>query len=214
MPRPKSSTSMELSRYLVTTILSPKPARASSMELERISKTECSQPSSPSEPKITPGRLRTRSAPFRAVMLSLPYCLAFAVISALHPFSLSVRRRITGAAPGGPLRIRGRRAHFPTLLEYLKTGRTVKGRQPSLVILRPFCPLMRPPRGAHKRGAGDRPTAQPVPRAIYFYCRWAKGSYPQTPPGSFRRSSAAISCACSRGRPRRSTARCRVPSLR
>ena len=36
-----------------------------------ISKMEWAQPSTPSEPKITPGRLRTRSAPFRDVMLSL-----------------------------------------------------------------------------------------------------------------------------------------------
>ena len=50
----------------------PWPSRASSMELERISNTACSQPSRPSEPKITPGRLRTRSAPFRDEMLSLP----------------------------------------------------------------------------------------------------------------------------------------------
>ena len=41
-------------------------------ELERISKTACSQPSRPSEPKMTPGRFRTRSAPFRDEMLSLP----------------------------------------------------------------------------------------------------------------------------------------------
>ena len=38
------------------------------MLLERISKNECSQPSSPSEPKMTAGRLRTRSAPFSELM--------------------------------------------------------------------------------------------------------------------------------------------------
>ena len=45
---------------------------AKHLELERISNTACSQPSSPSEPKMTPGRFRTRSAPFNAEMLSLP----------------------------------------------------------------------------------------------------------------------------------------------
>ena len=37
------------------------------------SKIEWAQPSTPSEPKITAGRLRTRSAPFRLEILSLPY---------------------------------------------------------------------------------------------------------------------------------------------
>jgi hypothetical protein len=34
---------------------------------------ECAQPSKPSEPKMTPGRKRTLSAPFNTDMLSLPY---------------------------------------------------------------------------------------------------------------------------------------------
>ena len=34
-----------------------------------VSNTECSQPSMPSEPKITAGRLRTRSSPFRSSIL-------------------------------------------------------------------------------------------------------------------------------------------------
>ena len=42
---------------------------------EIISKTECSQPSRPSEPNITAGRLRTLSAPFSFLILSLPYSL-------------------------------------------------------------------------------------------------------------------------------------------
>ena len=71
-PRPASSTSTLWSAYRVTIMDVPWPSRASSMEFERISNTACSQPSRPSEPKMTPGRFRTRSAPFRADMLSLP----------------------------------------------------------------------------------------------------------------------------------------------
>lgn len=56
------------------------------MELERISNIECWQPSNPSEPKITPGRLRTLSAPFKEDMLSLPYswCFLFAIANLRH----------------------------------------------------------------------------------------------------------------------------------
>ena len=50
----------------------PFPALASSMEFESISNIACSQPSSPSEPKMTAGRLRTRSSPLSCEMLSLP----------------------------------------------------------------------------------------------------------------------------------------------
>jgi hypothetical protein len=50
----------------------PKPSRASSIEFDRISKNDCWQPSSPSEPNMTPGRSLTRSAPFKADMLSFP----------------------------------------------------------------------------------------------------------------------------------------------
>ena len=53
------------------------PSRASSMELEMISKMEWAQPSTPSEPKMTAGRLRTRSAPFSWRILSLPYSCCF-----------------------------------------------------------------------------------------------------------------------------------------
>ena len=58
-----------LSRKRVTMILFPKPSLASSIELERISNIECSQPSRPSDPKMTEGRFRTRSAPFKEEML-------------------------------------------------------------------------------------------------------------------------------------------------
>ena len=71
-PRPKSSHSMLLSRKRVSVIMLPLPARASSMEFESISNTACSQPSSPSEPKMTAGRLRTLSSPLSWEMLSFP----------------------------------------------------------------------------------------------------------------------------------------------
>ena len=77
MPRPKSSTSMTWSGNSVTLMRLPWPSRASSMELEMISKMEWAQPSTPSEPKMTAGRLRTRSAPFSWRILSLPYSCCF-----------------------------------------------------------------------------------------------------------------------------------------
>ena len=80
IPRPKSSTMTLPSLQRVTLMVSPWPSRASSMELETISKMEWAQPSTPSEPKITAGRLRTRSAPFKEVMLSLPYSCFFAML--------------------------------------------------------------------------------------------------------------------------------------
>ena len=83
---------MDLSSYRVTVMRSPWPSRASSMALDKISKTACSHPSSPSEPKMTPGRLRTRSAPFREEMESLPYCcfgVDFAIAAPLHAQKLN-----------------------------------------------------------------------------------------------------------------------------
>ena len=50
----------------------PLPARASSIEFDNISNTACSQPSSPSEPKMTAGRFLTLSSPLSWEMLSLP----------------------------------------------------------------------------------------------------------------------------------------------
>ena len=63
-PRPKSSTSMDLSSNRVTMMRSPWPSRASSMALDMISNTACSQPSSPSEPKMTAGALADPVGPF------------------------------------------------------------------------------------------------------------------------------------------------------
>ena len=50
----------------------PWPWRASSTALDRISKAACAQPSSPSEPKMTAGRRRTRSSSLSWRILSLP----------------------------------------------------------------------------------------------------------------------------------------------
>ena len=63
-----------IKQYIVTSdfvimILLPWPSRASSILLDRISKTECSQPEIPFEPKITAGLFLTRSAPLSDFML-------------------------------------------------------------------------------------------------------------------------------------------------
>ena len=62
---------MLLSSNFLISILLPKPSLASSIEFESISNIECLQPSRPSEPNITDGLFRTRSAPLRDVILSL-----------------------------------------------------------------------------------------------------------------------------------------------
>ena len=48
-------------------------------EFERISKTECLQPSSPSEPNITAGRFLTLSSPLRDTISSFVYSFLFAI---------------------------------------------------------------------------------------------------------------------------------------
>src|SRR5437016_158219 len=77
MPRPLSSTEMELSVWMVTTISSQKPASASSTELSTTSNTMWCRPV-PSEvsPMYMPGRLRTASRPFKTLIASEPYSLA------------------------------------------------------------------------------------------------------------------------------------------
>src|SRR2546428_8342086 len=77
MPRPLSSTEIELSVCTVTMISSQKPASASSTELSTTSNTMWCKPV-PSEvsPIYMPGRLRTASRPFRTLMASEPYSLA------------------------------------------------------------------------------------------------------------------------------------------
>src|SRR5437867_4865049 len=74
MPRPLSSTEIELSVCTVTMISSQKPASASSTELSTTSNTMWCKPV-PSEvsPIYMPGRLRTASRPFRTLMASEPY---------------------------------------------------------------------------------------------------------------------------------------------
>src|SRR5580765_5160363 len=73
MPRPLSSTEIELSVWMVTTISSQNPARASSTALSTTSNTMWCRPV-PSEvsPMYIPGRLRTASRPFRTLIASEP----------------------------------------------------------------------------------------------------------------------------------------------
>src|SRR3954467_10289826 len=77
MPRPLSSTEIELSVWMVTRISSQNPARASSTALSTTSNTMWCKPV-PSEvsPMYMPGRLRTASRPFRTLMASEAYSLA------------------------------------------------------------------------------------------------------------------------------------------
>src|SRR3954470_103432 len=74
MPRPLSSTEIELSVWIVSTISSQYPARASSTALSTTSNTMWCRPV-PSEvsPMYIPGRLRTASSPFRTLIESEPY---------------------------------------------------------------------------------------------------------------------------------------------
>src|SRR5258708_855358 len=70
MPRPLSTTEMELSVWITTLMSSQCPARASSIALSTTSNTMWCRPV-PSEvsPMYMPGRLRTASRPFRILML-------------------------------------------------------------------------------------------------------------------------------------------------
>src|SRR5215471_3370306 len=74
MPRPLSTTLIELSVWIVTVISSQKPASASSTALSTTSNTMWCRPV-PSEvsPMYMPGRLRTASRPFRTLIESDPY---------------------------------------------------------------------------------------------------------------------------------------------
>src|SRR3990172_7910217 len=83
MPRPLSSTEIELSVWMVTVISSQKSASASSTELSTTSNTMWCRPV-PSEvsPMYMPGRLRTASRPLSTLMLlssysPLPTCCGF-----------------------------------------------------------------------------------------------------------------------------------------
>src|SRR5690349_20493447 len=85
MPRPLSSTEIELSVCTVTTISSQKAAKASSTELSTTSNTMwCKPVPSDVSPMYMPGRLRTASRPFRTLMASEPYSLGFAAKSDPH----------------------------------------------------------------------------------------------------------------------------------
>ena len=66
IPRPLSSTVMELFSLISTDIKSQCPARASSMELSTTSYTKWCNPLTPTSPIYMDGRIRTCSMPSRA----------------------------------------------------------------------------------------------------------------------------------------------------
>ena len=73
MPRPLSTTVMELSGCTVTSMVVQKPAMASSTELSTISHTRWCKPLTEVEPMYMPGRLRTASRPSRILISPAPY---------------------------------------------------------------------------------------------------------------------------------------------
>src|SRR6185295_4147968 len=77
IPRPLSTTEIELSVWITTLMSSQWPASASSTALSTTSNTMWCMPV-PSEvsPMYMPGRLRTASRPFRTLMLSESYSFA------------------------------------------------------------------------------------------------------------------------------------------
>src|ERR1700716_3684976 len=96
MPRPLSTTEMELSVWITTLMSSQWPASASSMALSTTSNTMWCRPV-PSEvsPMYIPGRLRTASSPFSTLMLSESYwSRGGSFFSASDIYSLLVQIRI------------------------------------------------------------------------------------------------------------------------
>src|SRR6478672_11654353 len=74
MPRPLSTTEMELSVWITTLMSSQWPANASSIALSTTSKTMWWSPvPSDVSPMYMPGRLRTASRPLRILMLEESY---------------------------------------------------------------------------------------------------------------------------------------------
>ena len=70
MPRPLSTTEIELSVWMTTLMSLQWPASASSIALSTTSKTMWCRPvPSDVSPMYIPGRLRTASRPFRILML-------------------------------------------------------------------------------------------------------------------------------------------------
>ncbi|VWM18330.1 Uncharacterised protein [Collinsella intestinalis] len=78
MPRPLSTTVIELSGWTVTSMLEQKPAMASSTELSTISHTRWCKPVELVEPIYIPGRTRTASRPSRTLISLPPYSFSFA----------------------------------------------------------------------------------------------------------------------------------------
>ena len=82
MPRPLSTTEIELSVWITTLMSSQWPASASSIALSTTSNTMwCSPVPSDVSPMYMPGRLRTASRPLRILMLEESYS------AGLRPFS-------------------------------------------------------------------------------------------------------------------------------
>ena len=77
MPRPLSSTVIELSGCTVTLIFVQKPAIASSTELSTISHTRWCRPDAEVVPMYMPGRLRTASRPSRTLISLSSYEFVF-----------------------------------------------------------------------------------------------------------------------------------------
>src|SRR3954471_24677213 len=85
MPRPLSTTEIELSVWITTLMSWQWPASASSIALSTTSNTMwCKPVPSDVSPMYMPGRLRTASSPFRILMASEPYSLGFAAKSDPH----------------------------------------------------------------------------------------------------------------------------------
>ena len=72
MPRPLSTTVIELSMWIVTLMVSQNPARASSMALSTTSYTRWCRPGAPVDPMYMAGRFRTASRPSSTLILSAP----------------------------------------------------------------------------------------------------------------------------------------------
>src|SRR5688500_13956553 len=99
MPRPLSTTEMELSVWITTLMSSQCPARASSMALSTTSNTMWCKPV-PSEvsPMYIPGRLRTASRPLRILMLLESYS------AGVRPFSGAGCGTVANSVPVPSLR--------------------------------------------------------------------------------------------------------------
>src|SRR3954469_7293194 len=118
IPRPLSTTEMELSVWITTLMSSQWPASASSIALSTTSNTMWCRPV-PSEvsPMYMPGRLRTASRPFRILMLSELYSAGGRAAG----FVTSGAGTVANGIPGCPLRLLDAHRHHD-VLEVLAAG--------------------------------------------------------------------------------------------